>query len=302
MACLLPACGRGPSRRAGRWVRARSWSGGLLRPHLLGRALQAVVAARRRGSPVFCETRPAYLFLDDSTVRHNARAKQRWRYACRRCGQSKSSQRCGTGCVRATSKPSAATTQPGWPKRNGTRSRSHRPVPAGFGGVQTSFPLLFGAGVLAGRLSIRNFMQVSSANPSKLFGLWPAKGRIAPAATPTWSCSNPDAPVTVEQSMLESRSDFDVYTGLSALGWPAATISRGEVIWQDGTVAATPSRTARAARPRRLSRPNPGTLVRRRSGRPWSAPRRLGRPRSVRSTARGWSVTDVRACGSVALV
>lgn len=204
-------------------------------------ALQAVVAARRRRSPVFCETRPAYLFLDDSM--YDATPSEAALAVCLPPLRAKSEQSAlwhglRSGHIQTVgSDHTARMTQE---KQSALQNRL--PVPAGFGGVQTSFPLLFGAGVLTGRLSIRNFVQVSSANPSKLFGLWPRKGQIAPGSDADLVVLEPKHPVTVEQSMLESRSDFDVYAGLSANGWPTATISRGELIWQNGILNCHPGR------------------------------------------------------------
>lgn len=204
-------------------------------------ALQAAVDARRRGGHVFCETRPAYLFLDDS--RYDATTDDAALAVCLPPLRGKDEQPALWGGLRAGhihTVGSDHTARMAEEKLNA--ARGHRPVPAGFGGVQTSFPLLFGAGVLADRLSIRDFARVSAVNPSKLFGLWPRKGRIALGSDADLVVLDPRRPVTIAESMLESRSDFDVYAGLSARGWPVATISRGEVIWHDGTVAATPSR------------------------------------------------------------
>lgn len=204
-------------------------------------ALQAVVDARKRGSYVFCETRPAYLFLDDS--RYETTTDEAALAVCLPPLRGKEEQPAlwdglRLGHIHTVGSDHTARMA----EEKLAAARGHRPVPAGFGGVQTSFPLLFGAGVLDGRMSIQDFARVSAVNPSKLFGLWPRKGRIAPGSDADLVLLDPRRPVTVEKSMLESRSDFDVYSGLNARGWPVATISRGELIWHDGAVTAAPSR------------------------------------------------------------
>lgn len=211
-------------------------------------ALETVVAARRRGSHVFCETRPAYLFLDDS--RYTMSADDAALAVCLPPLRAREEQPAlwdglRTGHIQTVG--SDHTARMAHEKLDALRHG--QPVPPGFGGVQTSFPLLFGAGVLAGRLSIRDFVRVSSANPSKLFGLWPKKGRIGPGSDADLVVLDPSQPVKVDETMLESRSDFDVYEGLKALGWPSATISRGEVIWQTGTVRGQPGRGQLRRRP-----------------------------------------------------
>ena len=204
-------------------------------------ALQAVVQARRRGGHVFCETRPAYLFLDDS--RYETTTDDAALAVCLPPLRAKEQQSALWDGLRSGHIQTVGSDHTARMAREKLdAARGSQPVPAGFGGVQTSFPLLFGAGVLTSRLSIRDFARVSAVNPSKLFGLWPHKGRIGPGSDADLVILDPSRPVTIENSMLESSSDFDVYAGLSARGWPAATISRGEVIWHDGTITATPSR------------------------------------------------------------
>lgn len=206
-----------------------------------GQALEAVVAARRRKGIVFCETRPAYLFLDDS--RYQATADDAALAVCLpplrpREEQSALWKGLRTGHIQTIGSDHTARMAH---EKLGP-FRSGQPVPAGFGGVQTSLPLLFGAGVLNGHLAIRDYVRVSSTNPSRLFGLWPRKGRIGPGSDADLVVLDPRQPVKVDQAMLESRSDFDVYAGLNALGWPVATISRGEIVWQAGTVLGQPGR------------------------------------------------------------
>lgn len=211
-------------------------------------ALEAVVVARRRGGVVFCETRPAYLFLDDS--RYQTTPDDAALAVCLPPLRPREEQPAlweglRTGHIQTIGSDHTARMAH---EKLGP-FHSGQPVPAGFGGVQTSLPLLFGAGVLAGQLTIRDYVRVSSANPSKLFGLWPKKGRIGLGGDADLVVLDPSQPVKVDQAMLESRSDFDVYTGLKALGWPTTTISRGEIIWQAGTVHGQPGRGHLQRRP-----------------------------------------------------
>ena len=46
----------------------------------------------------------------------------------------------------------------------------------------------------------------------------------------------------IEQSKMESASDFDPYEGRSARGWPVLTMSRGEVIVSEDQILSTPGR------------------------------------------------------------
>jgi dihydropyrimidinase len=47
---------------------------------------------------------------------------------------------------------------------------------------------------------------------------------------------------------MESRSDFDVFAGREIRGWPSLTLSRGEIVFQDGVVTGGPGRARRVRR------------------------------------------------------
>lgn len=55
--------------------------------------------------------------------------------------------------------------------------------PNGLPGVENRMLLLFSAGVMQGRISPEHFVSLTSAMPAKLFGIWPEKGVIRPAQT-----------------------------------------------------------------------------------------------------------------------
>jgi dihydropyrimidinase len=42
--------------------------------------------------------------------------------------------------------------------------------------------------------------------------------------------------VTLSTDLLHEGADYTPYEGMEVTGWPVMTISRGEVIWDDGKV------------------------------------------------------------------
>ena len=99
-------------------------------------------------------------------------------------------------------------------------------------------PMLFSAGVRTGRLPIEQFVAVTSTNPAKLFGLYPRKGTIAPGADADLTVWDPAVSRTVDGGSMYSRAGFTVYDGTDVSGWPVVVVSRGEVVCEDGKVAA----------------------------------------------------------------
>ena len=53
---------------------------------------------------------------------------------------------------------------------------------------------------------------------------------------------HPDRKVTVTRELLHQNVDHTPYEGFSVTGWPAVTISRGEVVFENGQVVGRPGR------------------------------------------------------------
>ena len=49
----------------------------------------------------------------------------------------------------------------------------------GVADLETLMPMLFSEGVVTGRISLDRFVELTSANAARLFGLYPRKGAMA---------------------------------------------------------------------------------------------------------------------------
>lgn len=120
-------------------------------------------------------------------------------------------------------------------KINGTST--YRNIPNGLPGVETRLPLLFSyAGEAAdAKLSLPRFVQLTSSNPAKLYGLHGVKGSIAPGYDADLVIWYPDSRlkegVEIKQDMLHHGVDYTPYEGMIAKNWPRYTILRGKVVW-----------------------------------------------------------------------
>jgi dihydropyrimidinase len=102
--------------------------------------------------------------------------------------------------------------------------------------------MLYSEGVGRGRISLSQMVGLVSTNPAKIFGMWPQKGSLSIGADADIVLLDPRRDFQIEQSKMESASDFDPYEGRSARGWPVLTMSRGEVIVSEDRVLSTPGR------------------------------------------------------------
>ena len=113
-------------------------------------------------------------------------------------------------------------------------------IPNGVPGLATRLPILFSEGVGKGRISLEKFVQLTAANPARLFGLYPRKGAIAPGADADLVLWDPDKKVTITNDLLQQAIDYTPYEGLEVTGWPVMTLRRGEVVMQEGRIQAEP--------------------------------------------------------------
>ena len=112
----------------------------------------------------------------------------------------------------------------------------------GMSHLETLLPLLYSDGVRKNRLTHERFVEVSSTNPARLFGLYPQKGVIQPGADADIVVFDGDKKVTVRLQDMHSKQDFEIYEGEEFTGWPVMTFSRGELIVENGMVKAEPGR------------------------------------------------------------
>jgi dihydropyrimidinase len=115
-------------------------------------------------------------------------------------------------------------------------------IPGGAPGIETRVPLVYHFGVNQGRLSLNEFVNLTSTGAARLFGLYPRKGTILPGADADLVLFDPDCEVTLRADSLHQNCDYTPYEGTQVKGWPRTVISRGEVIVRDGRFVSSPGR------------------------------------------------------------
>jgi len=113
-------------------------------------------------------------------------------------------------------------------------------IPNGIPGLAARLPLIFSEGVSKGRISLEQFCALVATNPAKLMGLYPRKGVIAPGSDADIVLWDPTKQVRLTNALMQHAVDNTPYEGMEVIGWPVATLRRGEVVMQDGVVLAQP--------------------------------------------------------------
>ena len=106
-------------------------------------------------------------------------------------------------------------------------------IPNGVPGIETRLPLLFN-GIHQGRLSLHQFVDLTSYQPARLYGLYPRKGTIAIGADADIVLWDPARRVRIQNTNLHHAVDYTPYENVEVTGWPIHCFSRGELLVRNG--------------------------------------------------------------------
>ena len=199
-------------------------------------AHEAIRRARMQGKRVWGEPLIQHLTLDESEYFH-----EDWDHAARRVMsppfRNKKHQdslwsglASGSLSVVATDHCAFTTEQ----KRYGVGDFTK--IPNGTGGLEDRMPMLWTHGVSTGRLTINEFVAVTSTNVAKIMNCYPQKGAILVGADADIVVWDPNKEKTITANTQQSAIDYNVFEGHHVKGLPRYTLSRGQVAVFDGEV------------------------------------------------------------------
>ncbi|MGN6206652.1 dihydropyrimidinase [Humibacter sp.] len=204
-------------------------------------AVEQIAAARHRGSNVFGETCPQYLYLslEDQLgahsdqwgdfegakwvaspplrSKHEGHIEELWRALRTNELQLVSTDHC----------PFCMKDQ----KELGRTSFAK--IPNGIGTVEHRVDLLYQA-VATGKLSLERFVEITSTTPARMFGLYGRKGVIQPGADGDVVVYDPNGHTTISAATHHMNLDYSAWEGFEIDGRVHTVLSRGKVIVDDG--------------------------------------------------------------------
>jgi dihydropyrimidinase len=104
--------------------------------------------------------------------------------------------------------------------------------------VEDRLSLLWTYGVRTGRLTMNEFVAVTSTNIAKILNMYPRKGAVAVGADADLIVWDPEATKTISAKTQKSAIDYNVFEGVGITGRPRLTLSRGRVAFEEGEVKA----------------------------------------------------------------
>jgi dihydropyrimidinase len=204
-------------------------------------AADTIREAQGKGLRIYGETCPQYLFLTAADTDRDG--LEGTKFCCSPPPRDKASQEAiwrglknGTFQVYSSDHAPYRYDQSGkLPKGDAT---TFKETANGLPGIELRLPLLFSEGVRKGRVSLTEFVALTSTNHAKMYGLHPRKGTIAIGSDADIAIWDPEREVPISFEMLHDNAGYTPYEGRTVTGWPVMVINRGRVVIEDGELRA----------------------------------------------------------------
>jgi dihydropyrimidinase len=137
------------------------------------------------------------------------------------------------------------------------RGRTISDVTGGNLGAEARLGIIYTEGVTKRGMSLQRFVDVTSTNAARIFGVFPRKGVVAVGSDADFTILNTSVRKTLSRADFHV-SDYSPWEGWEVTAWPETTILRGKVIVDNGRLTSGPDYgelVARRIDPRILAGP-----------------------------------------------
>ena len=199
-------------------------------------SLEAITRARNDGQRVYGEVLAGHLLVDDSVYRDPD-----WDVAAAhvmsppfraRKHQAALWRGLQAGMLQTTATDHCCFCAP--QKRMGHNNFTQ--IPNGTGGIEDRMHVLWHHGVNGGRLTINEFVGITSTNAAKIFNIYPRKGSISVGADADIAIWDTERERTISKDTHHQNVDYNIFEGMTVKGINTTTISQGKVVYHDGDV------------------------------------------------------------------
>lgn len=196
-------------------------------------SMDAVYRARTEGQKVLVETCPQYLLLDDSVyskpdfegsayvmsppIRPKGHQEYLWNALA-------------TGAIQHVATDHCPFTH----EQKKAGLNDFRKIPNGAAGVENRLALMYTYGVATGRISLQQFVDVTSTQAAKIFNLYPRKGCIAVGADADLVVYDPAGTSKISAKTHHQRVDRNIFEGFELKGKVSNSIVNGKLQFTKG--------------------------------------------------------------------
>ena len=197
-------------------------------------ALDAITRARNEGQRVFGEVLAGHLLVDDSVYRHPD-FEVAAAHVMSPPFRSKENQEALWHGLQSGNLQTTATDHCCFcADQKAAGKDDFRLIPNGTAGIENRLEVLWHHGVGTGRLTMNEFVKVTSANAAQIFNIYPRKGSVSVGADADVVVWDPEATKTISARTHHQNVDYNIFEGMTVTGCASHTISRGKVVYADG--------------------------------------------------------------------
>ena len=199
-------------------------------------SLDLIIKSKKAGFRIFAETCPQYLnFNNEVYNRHDAE-----NFICSPPIKGEASRKALWAGIADGYIDTVATDhcpfnldEKRWGKED------FRNAPNGCMGVENLYPFILSK-ANSGEITFSKAVELCSTNPARIFGCYPKKGTIAVGSDADIVIYDPGKVFTITKEKMHSDVDYTIWEGIELKGYPIVTISRGKIIYKDGTFTGAP--------------------------------------------------------------
>jgi dihydropyrimidinase len=194
------------------------------------KSIEYIHAAKKEGLPLFCETCPQFLLLDQSV--YSKPLPESLNYVISPPIRSKHDQEVlwaalADGTVDVISTDHCPFNTKG---QKDVGINDFTKIPNGAGGIENRLQLLYTHGVQTNKISLQRFVELMSTNAAKIFGLYPQKSSIEIGSDADLVIWNPEAKSVISAKSQIQQCDSNIYEGFTVSGKAEQVILKGNII------------------------------------------------------------------------
>jgi dihydropyrimidinase len=190
-------------------------------------ALNAVRDATQRDQKVFVETCIQYLILDASLYENNFEGAK-W-VMSPPLREKKDQETLWAGINQGLVQVVATDHCPFMWEQKLMGKDDFSKIPNGHPAIENRIELLFSEGVMKNKITLNKFVEVSSTNAAKIFGMFPQKGTIAVGSDADIMILDPNEKHQLSASTHHMNVDYNGYEGWNITGKVKTVLLRGKI-------------------------------------------------------------------------
>ncbi len=193
-------------------------------------AVEPIALAREKGWNVWGETCTQYLFIDETALAEPGFEGAKYIYTPPPRPKEQQEHLWKALQADVLSVVSTDHCPFKWPEQKAINGEAFQVVPNGGPGIENRLHMLHEFGVRTGRITLNRFVELTSTNVAKLFGLYPRKGTIAVGSDADIVVWDPEKALTISADSHHSNVDYNLFEGTKVTGAPQVVMVRGQVI------------------------------------------------------------------------